>query len=82
MEELSLNLIFKSFSIQNSKLRIHSKPDRNLSKVTVCSVAKMTSSFDCCARLQKKKSFSLQAFQALSLKIAVTFERDAQKNMT
>ena len=45
------------------------------------SVAKMTSSFDCCARLQKK-SFSLQAFQALSLKIAVTFERDAQKNMT
>ena len=43
-EELSLDLIFdnnfwqniKSFSKQNSKWRIHSKPDRNQSKLTVC----------------------------------------------
>ena len=27
----------KSFRKQNSKLRIHSKPDRNQSKLTVCS---------------------------------------------
>ena len=47
VEELSLDLIFnnnfyqniKSFIKQNSKLRIHSKPDRNQSKLTVCSVA-------------------------------------------
>ena len=45
VEEVSLDLIFhnhfwwniKSFSKQNSKLRIHSKPDRNQSKLTVCS---------------------------------------------
>ena len=45
VEELSLDLIFynnfwlniKSFSKQNSKLRIYSKPDRNQSKLTVCS---------------------------------------------
>ena len=44
MEELSQDLIFhdnfwqniKSFSKQNSKLRIHSKLDRNQSKLTVC----------------------------------------------
>ena len=44
VEELSLDLIFhnnflqnvKSFSKQNSKLRIHSKPDRNQLKLTVC----------------------------------------------
>ena len=30
----------KSFSKQNSKLIIHSKPDRNQSKLTVCSGAK------------------------------------------
>ena len=43
VEELRLDLIFhnnfwqniKSFSKQNSKLRIHSKPDRNQSKLTV-----------------------------------------------
>ena len=43
VEGLSLDLIFhynfwwniKSFSKQNSKLRIHSKPDRNQSKLTV-----------------------------------------------
>ena len=43
-EELSLDLIFhnnfwqniKSFSKQNSKLILHSKPDRNQSKLTVC----------------------------------------------
>ena len=45
MEEFSLDLIIhddlrlniKSFSKQNFKLRIHSKPDRNQSKLTVCS---------------------------------------------
>ena len=44
VEELSLDLIFhnnfwlniKSFSKQNSQLRIHSKSDRNQSKLTVC----------------------------------------------
>ena len=44
VEDLSLDLIFhknfwyniKSFSKQNSKLRVHSKPDRNQSKLTVC----------------------------------------------
>ena len=44
VEELSQDLIFhnnfwqnvKSFSKQNSKLRIHSKPERNQSKLTVC----------------------------------------------
>ena len=44
MEELSLDLIFhnnfwlnvKSFSKQNCKLRIHSKLDRNQSKLSVC----------------------------------------------
>ena len=46
VEEVSLDLIFynnfwyniKSFSKQNSKMIIHSKPDRNQSKLTVCSV--------------------------------------------
>ena len=44
VEEISLDLIFhnnfwwniKSFSKQNTKLRIHSKPDRNQWKLTVC----------------------------------------------
>ena len=44
VEKLSLDLMFhnnfwwniKSFSEQNSKLRIHSKPDRNQSKLIVC----------------------------------------------
>ena len=44
VENSSLNLIFydnfqqniKSFSKQNSKLILHSKPDRNQSKLTVC----------------------------------------------
>ena len=44
MKELSLDLIFhnnfwqdiKSFCKQNSKLRIHSRPDRNQSKLSVC----------------------------------------------
>ena len=48
---LSLDLIFhnnfwwniKSFSKQNSKLRIHSKPDRNQSKLTMCTGARQCS---------------------------------------
>ena len=52
MEELSLDLIFynnfwwniKSFSKQNSKLRIHSKLDRNKSKLTVCNVPQLLGS--------------------------------------
>ena len=38
VEELSLDLIFhNNFSNKNSKLRIHSRLDRNQSKLTVCS---------------------------------------------
>jgi hypothetical protein len=46
VEDISLDLIIhnnflqniRSFSKQISKLRIHSKPDRNQSKLTVCNV--------------------------------------------
>ena len=57
VEELSPDLIFhnnfwwniKSFSKQNSKLRIHSKPDRNQSKLTVLNayISKLLISFGC-----------------------------------
>ena len=58
MEELSLDLIFhnnfwwniKSFSKKNSKLRIHSKPDRNQSKLTVC-----IGCINCCLIFYRKK---------------------------
>ena len=47
VEELSLDLIFhnnfwqhvKNFCKQNSKLRVYSRPDRNQSKLSVCSAS-------------------------------------------
>ena len=39
VEELSLDLIFHNNSKQNSKLRIHSRPDRNESTNSVLCVA-------------------------------------------
>ena len=46
VEKLSLDLIFRNkFINQNSKLRIHYKPDINQSKLTVCNMLLLNKSY-------------------------------------